>query len=506
MNKKKDKREIYLVQESAFWSEIQESVHNAVVQVVAQVGQFDWCEPYRIEDQYENYGSGFLINSQGYIITNLHVIENAKHIWVHVPALGRKQLDAQVISICPDRDLALLRISHNNIRLMKKKMGTIPFLVVGDSDDVQRADNVLVLGYPLGQHHLKSTTGIVSGREFIFGTSLLQVTAPINPGNSGGPLFNIVGHVIGIAVAVVSSAQNVGYAIPINELKIIIKDMYSNSIVRKPFLGARFIDAVDEKATLLHNPSPPGWYIVTVFKGTLLDRAGVLSGDMLYVFNGYQLDPYGETTVPWASDKVSVYDLISRVKIGDTIKLVMYRNGKRKDITITVEALDPFAIRQRFPGYEAIHYEVIGGMVIMELATNHLEELMDSAPELVRFNYPEYRLDPVLIITHILPGSYTHQLRTLKAGDIINTVNGIVVSTLHEWRTAVRKSIETGLLSITTTAHILVVFSLKEILYDEKRLSQAFAYPISEMVKKLQHVVLEKKEKRKQHGKNKKTA
>src|SRR5690606_37468764 len=115
---------------------------------------------------------------------------------------------------------------------------------------------------------LKSVTGIVSGLEFMFGTTLLQLTAPVNPGNSGGPVFNLLGDVIGIAMAVASEAHNIGYAAPISELLAIINEMFKNKIVRKVVLGARFINAADEKIKFLGNPHPAGWYIVTVFKGT----------------------------------------------------------------------------------------------------------------------------------------------------------------------------------------------------------------------------------------------
>ena len=180
------KAEVYLVQENFVWSVIQAAAQNAIVQVFAQIGQFDWCEPYRIEAQYESFGSGFLIDDNGYVVTNAHVVESAKYIWIQVPILGRKKLDVEVVSICPDRDIALLKISDSGVADLRALLGSIPFLVLGDSDAVQSADGVLVLGYPLGQYHVKSTTGIVSGQEFVLSSTLLQVTAPINPGNSGG--------------------------------------------------------------------------------------------------------------------------------------------------------------------------------------------------------------------------------------------------------------------------------------------------------------------------------
>lgn len=487
------KKEVYLVQEGAFWAKIQSDVQNAVVQVFAQVGRFNWREPYKIKEQYENRGSGFLIDERGFVITNAHVIDQAKHIWTHVPVLGRQPLEAHVVGICPDRDLALLRITDEGLQSIREKMGGIPFLNFGDSDFVQRTDSVLVLGYPLGQYRLKSTTGVISGCESIYGHSLLQITAPVNPGSSGGPMLNVRGQVVGITIAMVPIAQNVGYAIPINELKIILDDLFTERCVRKPFLGARFVYASDEKARFLGNPVPPGLYVGTVFKGSLLEEVGVREGDMVYALNGFRLDFYGETNVPWSLDKVSFYDLISRMKVGDEVHFVVYRAGERKDIKFTIEIKQPFAIRRRFPDYEPIEYDMIGGLVVMELADNHFPFLILDAPELIRYQRPEEKLDSVLVVTHMLPGSYAHQLRTLKPGIIITQVNGKKVNTLVDWKRLIQKSLESGLISLKTDTDVLVVFSLEKLLKDEQRLSSAFAYPISQTVQKLQRAIDRKK-------------
>ena len=486
------KKEIYLVQEGAFWAKIQSDVQNSVVQVFAQIGRFNWREPYKVEEQYENRGSGFLIDERGYLITNAHVVDQAKHIWVHVPVLGQQPLEAHVVAICPDRDFALLRITDEGLQYIRENMGGIPFLTFGDSDYVQRTDSVLVLGYPLGQYRLKSTTGIISGRESIYGHSLLQITAPVNPGSSGGPMLNVRGQVIGITIAMVPIAQNIGYVIPINELKIVLADMYSKRFVRKPLLGARFIYASDEKARYFNNPTPPGLYIGTVFKGSLLEKAGVHEGDMLYAFNGFRLDAYGETNVPWSLDKVSLYDLVSRMKVGDKAQLIIYRNGERKDITFAVEYLQPFSIRQRFPDYEPIEYDMLGGLVVMDLADNHLPFLILESPELICYKEPAHRMDPVLVVTYVLPGSYAHQLRTLKPGVIIHEVNGKKVKTLADWKQSMQKSLETGLIMLKTDIDVLVVFSLEKLLKNEERLSKAFVYPISKTVQKLQRAVQRK--------------
>jgi len=472
------------------WSTIQASHTHTVVQIVAHVAQFDWCQPYRIEDQYESFGSGFLIDEKGLVVTNAHVIENAKYIWIQVPILGRKKLDVAVVGICPDRDIALLKISDDGLHILREALGKIPFLLLGDSDAVASAESVLVLGYPLGQYHVKSTTGIVSGKEVMLSNLLLQITAPINPGSSGGPILNGQGHVVGIAVAIILDAQNVGYAIPINELRIIMPDLLSKKIVRKPYLGARFVDAGDEKARFLNNPLPAGLYIAQVFPHTVCALAGIQAGDMLYEFNGFILDAYGEAQAPWSLDKVSLHDLISRVVVGDEIKMVIYRSGERKEITCIMKEVVPFAIRTKFPDYEDVSYETIAGLVIMELTENHIMKLLENCPELIRFRQLENRINSVLIITHIVPGSYAYQMEELEVGTIVIALNGEQVSTLEDWRNALIKSATSGFVVLLTEHNVLTVFSLKTIIADDKKLTDAFNYPLSEAFKNIQKNIM----------------
>jgi serine protease Do len=484
-----EKAEIFLVQESMVWAAICAAAQNTIVQVFAQNGQFDWREPYRIEAQYEGFATGFLIDDNGYVVTNAHVVESAKYIWIQIPILGRHKLDVDVVGICPDRDIALLKINDDGVEALRQALGSIPFLVLGDSDKVQSADGVLVIGYPLGQYHIKSTTGIVSGREFLLTGSLLQTTAPINPGNSGGPLLNAQGHVIGIAVAIIPNAQNVGYAIPVNELRIILDELRIKKFMRRPYLGIRFVVSSDEKARFLNNPMPSGLYVAQVFPNTMFARAGVQAGDMLYECAGGVLDAYGELYIEGLHSKISMYDLVSRIRVGDEIPLVIYRNGERKDLKCIIDDEPPFAVRKKYPNYEPVAYDTIAGMVVMELATNHLEELLEEYPALIRFNEPEYRVESALIITNITPGSYAHQVGSLMPGNIISYVNGIRVKTLEDWSKAIAKSSENGFVSLITDHDVLTVLLLEKILTDEIKLSTAFAYPLSETIKKLQQSV-----------------
>ena len=319
-----------VVSKTVLWRPIQEQVKDTVVQVFSQIAEFDMLQPYRTPQQYSAVGSGFFINEQGDLITNAHVINQARSVWIQIPSLGRRIIDVEVIGMTPDRDIALLRVKPEGLELIKSMLGGVPCLTLGDSDSVKRSDEVLALGYPLGQQSLKSTTGVISGRE----QHMIQMSAAINPGSSGGPLLNEGGEVVGINAAGITEAQNVGYAIPINDLKIVLPELYKTKLVRKPFLGILYNNASESLTEYLGNPQPGGCYIVEVVKGSTMYRAGVKPGDMLYAINGHQIDIYGDMSVPWNEDKISIVDYVSRMTAGEKVNLVVYRKGDRKEVEL----------------------------------------------------------------------------------------------------------------------------------------------------------------------------
>ncbi len=477
------------------WRPIQESVHDTVVQIFSQIAERDLLQLYRAPDQYTARGSGFFIKNECsdlkddlLIVTNAHVVDQAIAIWIQIPSLGKRFIEAEVVSLCPDRDVALLRIKAEDLDLVLDVLGEIPYLTLGDSDTIRRSDEVLALGYPLGQESLKSSTGVVSGRE----QNLIQISAAINPGNSGGPLLNIEGKVIGVNSAGILEAQNVGYAIPINDLKVVLPDLCRVKLLRKPFLGILSINATDSLTKYLGNPEPGGCYVVEVVKRSPLDKAGVKSGDMLYEINGHRLDIYGEMNVPWSEDKVSIIDYISRLAIGEEVHLVLYRRGERKEIVVTFDHSEVLPIRRIYPGYETIDYEVFGGMVVAELTLNHVKELIKHAPGLSKYTEMKNQTEPALIVTHIFPNSLLYKSRTLTAGVTLKEVNNVSVKTMDDFRKSLKKGLETGYFVIRacdtitrSSDNVLVVLPFDKIMYEQLSLSQDYHFPLSDTVQEL---------------------
>ncbi|MGB8367242.1 MAG: trypsin-like peptidase domain-containing protein [Candidatus Babeliales bacterium] len=480
-----------IVSTAQLWRPVQEKVRDTVIQVFTQVAGIDLLQPYKPPMQGASCGSGFFINEQGDLITNAHVVNQAKSVWIQIPSLGKRIIDVEVVGISPERDLALLRVTSEMLNTIRTELGSIPYLSFGDSDLVRRSDEALALGYPLGQQSLKSTTGVISGREH----HLIQTSAPINPGSSGGPLLNAKGEVIGINSAGITQAQNVGYAIPINDLKIVLPDLYKVKVLRKPFMGMLSNNGTEALTEYLQNPCPGGCYVVEVLKGSTFDTAGIRRGDMIYEINGYSVDIFGEMSVPWSEDKVSITDYASRLSIGENLNLVIYRNGERKELSVNFTAATLPAMRKIYPGYEEIDYEIFAGMVVMELTLNHIQLLGDIASGLSKYAELKNQAEQALVITHVFPNSQLFRSRTLIPGTTINEVNGMPVKTLDDFRQALRKGIGNQFLTILASDNVsrasdnvFVVLRMNKVLEEEQRLSQDYKYAMTNTAKELLHI------------------
>lgn len=460
-------------------------LEQAVVHIYSHVAQFNWSEPYKIREQAENFGTGFFIDDQGHIITNAHVVEQAREIQINIPALGRKALYASIVSFCPQQDLALLRLNDADREYLKKQSVGISFLPLGDSDTIMRTEPVLVLGYPLGQYNLKGSTGIVSGFESIEGNSLIQITAPINHGYSGGPLLNNEGDVVGIALAISALASNIGYAIPVNNLKTVFPDFFKHKLLLRPSLGITFSNTSDDEAAFLHNPVPGGLYINQVMPGSIADKMGLQAGDMIYAINGNSVDSFGQVVVAWSQDRVYLFDLLNRIETNAPLEITVWRKGTKITARGSFELINPTAITQVYPDYEPVDYEVFAGLVITPLTENHIDMLVENAPWLVLYDEPENQIKPALVISAVLPASQADMRESLSAGQVIDEVNGQPVSTLPELRTALKESKKTGFITIKTKQTVFAAFKLDKTVQEAQKLSQEFGYPLSKTMQEL---------------------
>lgn len=474
------------------WRDLQVELKDTVVQIFSQIAEIDLLEPQKTPNQYQATGSGFFINDKGDIITNAHVVNQARAAWIQIPSLGKRQLDVEIIGVSPDRDIALLRLGKEGLELIKQEIGKIPYLILGDSDLVRRADEILTLGYPLGQQGLKSTKGVVSGHE----KHLIQIDAAINPGSSGGPSINSAGQVIGINTMYAPKAQSVGYIIPINELKVIIDDLRNVQLLRRPFLGILYNNASESLTKFLGNPVPGGLFVVDVYAGSPLHKAGIKRRDMIYEVNGHRVDIYGELS--WIEDKISIVDYVAQLKLGDPVHIVLYRQGKKKEVTFNFEQAEPLPIHKIYPGYEDIDYEIIAGMLIQPLKLNHLPLLVNIAPGLAKYADMKNQMEQALIVTHIFPDSQAQRSRSFGPGVIIKEINGQEVKSLDDVRKQLFRSFETNELSIETTDGVFDVFPFDKVLNEERRLSNNWGYSLSKVVR----ILVEKLEQQERAAQN----
>lgn len=479
------------------WNKIEAGVQNAVVQVCTESREFNWREPYSQGLQSETRASGFFIDDEGHLLTVTHGVENARIVWIQMPCLGARILHADVVGICPDRDVALLKLRKDAVAFIRQNLGAIPHLMLGNSDVVNHTDTVLVLGYPLGQNNIKSSTGVISGRESGMGKTFFQITAPVNPGNSGGPLFNTHGQVIGMTIATIAMAQNIGYAVPINEISMVLDLLYKQKIVYTGSLGLRFNASDDAQALFLGNPVPGGLYINTVFENSACKKASVQAGDMLYMLNGFRIDGHGSAIAPWTTDRVSIHDLVARLSHGQHVPLVLFRQGKKMEIEIEFSLEPSYAVHWRYPTYETIDYETIGGMVIMQLADNHIKEFFNESPELCEYLKVENKIEPKLIISHVIPGSYAYQNGSIHRGQVITHINGQPVQELNQLRKSAIQSLKDGFFTIKTTDNMFVVLSFDYLLSDEQRLARDFNYTMSPFIQSLLEAIDQYKSKTK---------
>lgn len=227
-------------------------------------------------------GSGVLIDEQGSIVTNAHVVEGAANITVTLHDGTR--LLAELIGSDPQSDVALLHVTF--------PQGAHTPAQLGDSDKLEIGQKVLAIGYPFGLGYAFST-GIVSGfgklletKQEVFQERVIQTTTPINPGNSGGPLVDSEDRVIGINSSILLGAQNIGFAIPINTVKSIVTELRTNGRVIRPWLGIKGKFVTDEVRNLIALPLVSGFLTIDVEDGSPAQTIGLRAGELDVTIEG----------------------------------------------------------------------------------------------------------------------------------------------------------------------------------------------------------------------------
>lgn len=290
-------------------------------------------------------GSGFFISSDGYIITNNHVVENS--IKVRIKTLDEKEYTARIIGTDPRTDLALLKIETNNV----------PFIGLGDSNKVEVGEWVLAIGNPLDQD-LTVTAGIISAKGRQLGVAdyedFLQTDAAINRGNSGGPLIDMEGKVIGINSIILAPGGGnigIGFAIPSSIAKKVVRDLKSRGRVVRGYLGID-IQALSESEAKEFDLPVAGVLVLKVEEDSPAKKAGLKKHDHIVAVNGKRV-----------KNSTQLSMIIAEVSPGETVTLTIYRGKQKKDIKVKVGEA-PDTMRFITQGEESRSFDL--GMVLVE--------------------------------------------------------------------------------------------------------------------------------------------
>lgn len=273
----------------------------------------------------QDIGSGFIVSKDGLIVTNKHVV--SEELTYKVITYDDKEYEVKEIKKDPSNDIAILKIDASDLTPLE----------LGDSDTLKVGQFVIAIGTALGEFRHTVTTGVISGlgRGITAGSAfegfverlddVIQTDTAINPGNSGGPLLNSVGQVIGVNVAVASGAQNIGFAIPIDILKVGLDQFQkTGKFVSRAFLGVEYQMISKESAVL--NSVPEGAYITNVVTDSPADKAGLKSDDIITQMDGNDL----------REDGGDLADIIRSKSPGDSVKLEVWRNEERLSLTVTL--------------------------------------------------------------------------------------------------------------------------------------------------------------------------
>jgi S1-C subfamily serine protease len=311
---------------------------GAVVNITSRVMTFDFF--YGLVPQ-EGQGSGFVIDKEGHILTNYHVIAEARQ--VEVTLHNRKKYKATIVGTDKSHDLAIVQIKAPDLQPM----------VLGDSTNLQVGQKVYAIGNPFGLAGTL-TRGIVSSirqvqePDGLVIDEAIQTDAAINPGNSGGPLLNWHGQVIGINTMIASSvgqSAGIGFAIPINTAKAVVNDLMTLGRVRRPALGVRTIPIDPEVASELGLSADYGLLIVQAVPDGSADRAGLRGGTERAYLGNTPIMIGGDLIVAIDGEKVesqqTLAQVMNRHRAGDTVKVTVFRGKKKMEVPVALgEARD----------------------------------------------------------------------------------------------------------------------------------------------------------------------
>jgi S1-C subfamily serine protease len=371
-----------------------------------------------------------------------------------LPLMGMTEHPANVVSILPTYDLAILSIS-----MPPATRDQTQILPLGTSSNLKLGQKLTAVGYPMGGTALKASDGVYAGFQ-----ERLQHTVSISPGNSGGPLMNETGQIVGVNNSGILSptASNVGFAVPIESYELMKAQLFRppptgppspDRVIQVPVFGMEYAPITRSHAKAVGATSclaqaagdvAAGVQIITVIKGSPMHEAGLSPDDILVEFDGRPVDNIGEMDVDWNYQKVRLQDVLARsVDPRDyTCRVWKASTQSCASLQVRPRVFTPGALITLFPPYNTVPYLVAVGLVIMPLVANHATyPATMSAYFCKKLNE---LAEPHLIVSHVFNGTIAQIEGALVAGDELSHVNNQEVHTLDDVRHALPKTVTTS--------------------------------------------------------------
>jgi len=487
------------------WGEIFQESHLAVFQIYAYTYEYNYLEPFKQPAQSAGSGTGFLTEIDGikYMITNFHVISQAKPecIFAKHSTLPEERLELEYVGSSPAADIAILKFPTNEEEKLKKLLN-IPALVAlkfGNSDNVGSAQEVMAIGHPLGTEHVQTAIGHISGVSDSMNRKLLQTTTPVNPGNSGGPFLDKTGNVIGVCVAKGVDTEGIAFIIPERNISKIIQELLTSPLSSPPFWGFEATATLESTLHYLGNPTDGGVYVAQVYKGGLVEEAGIKKRDIIYAITDEsgirKIDRNGYLFAPWSKNKVRLLDYANRLETDTKVVITIFRQGEKLDLPLSIKSKKQFPIDWHYPWiHENLEHEVLGGIVFTEFCVNHIVTLQALSQYYTQLDLnlvnkyldDKNRHEQRIIMTLVYPTSRLKHNTSFRNGDkIIKKINGIKVQTIAEFREAVRTGIGHEYLTIECEGGSFVCLPVQQMLEDEPILAARYGFDVSPLAHEL---------------------
>ncbi len=373
------------------------------------------------QTRQNSLGSGVIVTADGMIVSNRHVIQGADEIQVILA--DRREFFAQVLLTDPKTDLAVLKI--------KTEDGALPFIDIQDSDDLQVGDIVLAIGNPFGVGQTV-TSGIVSAlaRTKIGDSDLnsyIQTDAAINPGNSGGALVSIDGRLVGVNTAIYSKSggsHGIGFAIPSNMVRAVIRGLSPGGNILRPWLGATGQSISQEIANSLGLKRPTGVLINAIYKTSAASEAGVSVGDVILAVNGHEVN-----------DAIGLRHRIAMLPVGDSAVIRIWRNGRTRAVQLLLKAAPdkPDKNETEMRGDHPLSGAIVGNMSPARAEKLGIDPFITGV-----FIFKVIRGSAAARLG-FLPGDYVRLINNENVNDVTK-LNELISRSTNRWRIGILRN------------------------------------------------------------------